>query len=185
MRKITSFNFITLNGYLHGPGGDISWHRHGEEENQFAVESMNAGNTLLFGRKTYEMMAAYWPSQMAMDNDPKVAEGMNKAEKIVFSRTMKQASWQNTHILNGDVVKEVRLLKSGSGNDLTLLGSGSILSQLAENGLIDEYLFMIDPVAIGTGTSVFGQIRSVIELRLTQVKAFQSGVVLLAYTPFI
>jgi hypothetical protein len=74
MKKITAFNFITLNGFLNDVDGDISWHRHGVEENQFAAESLQSGNTLLFGRNTYEMMAGYWPTPMAMQNDPDVAE---------------------------------------------------------------------------------------------------------------
>jgi dihydrofolate reductase len=183
MRKISAFNFITLNGYLHGPEGDISWHRHGPEENQFATDSMKAGNTLLFGRKTYEMMAGYWPSPMAIENDREVAESMNNADKIVVTRTLKKADWNNTRILNGDLVTGINQLKASPGNDITLLGSGSILTQLAENGLIDEYLLMIDPVAIGTGTPIFDQIRSVLNLKLTQVKAFKSGIVLLGYVP--
>jgi len=183
MRKISAFNFITLNGYLHGPEGDISWHRHGAEENQFAAESMKAGNTLLFGRRTYEMMAAYWPGPMAIENDREVAEGMNNADKIVVTRTLKKATWNNTRILTGDLVTGINRLKASPGNNITLLGSGSILTQLAENGLIDEYLLMIDPVAIGSGTPVFNKIRSVLNLKLTNVKAFKSGVVLLSYIP--
>ncbi|NOU46923.1 MAG: dihydrofolate reductase [Bacteroidales bacterium] len=183
MRKLSAFNFITLNGYFHGPEGDISWHRHGAEENQFAAESMKAENTLLFGRKTYEMMAGYWPGPMAIENDREVAEGMNNADKIVVTRTLKNAAWNNTRILTGDLVTGINRLKASPGNNITLLGSGSILTQLAENGLIDEYLVMIDPVAIGAGTPIFDQIGTVLNLKLTQVKSFKSGVVLLGYVP--
>jgi len=96
MRKVPAFTFVTLNGYFQGPKGDISWHRHGVEENEFAVEAMKFENTLLFGRVTYEMMASYWPTPLAIKNDPVVAERMNKADKIVFSRTLKKAEWNNT-----------------------------------------------------------------------------------------
>jgi dihydrofolate reductase len=155
MRKLTSFTFITLNGFLHDAHGDISWHNHGAEENQYAAESLKAGNILLFGRKTWEIMASYWPTPMAIENDPTVAAGMNNAEKLVFSTSLKVAAWENTTIVNGDIIAKIGLLKQTSGNNLTLLGSGNILSQFAANGLIDEYLIMIDPVAIGSGIPIF------------------------------
>lgn len=183
MRELSTFNFITLNGFLNDHAGDISWHRHGVEENQYAAESLQSGNTLLFGRKTYEMMAGYWPTEMAKQNDPTVAEGMNNADKIVISRTLKKTEWKNTTILNGDVVNEITRLKKLPGNNITLLGSGSILTLLAENGLIDEYLIMIDPVAIGAGSTMFNGIKQPLNLQLTEVKSFKSGVVLLTYKP--
>jgi dihydrofolate reductase len=181
MKKLSAFNFITLNGYLNGPDGDISWHRHGSEENQFAAESLQSGNSLIFGRKTYEMMAGYWPTPLAIQNDPIVAAGMNNAEKIVISKTLKSVTWNNTRIISENIVQEIKLLKELQGNNLTLLGSGSILTLFAENGLIDEYQIMIDPVAIGTGTSLFHEIRQPLNLKLTNVKTFKSGVVLLSY----
>ena len=183
MDKISSFNFITLNGYLNGSDGDINWHRHGAEENQYAADSLQSGSTLIFGRKTYEMMAAYWPAPMAMENDPTVAEGMNNANKIVISGTLKKADWKNTKIISNDVVNEIKRLKELPGNGFTLLGSGSILTLFSENGLIDEYQIMIDPVAIGNGTPIFNEIRQPLNLKLTGVKAFKSGVVLLSYKP--
>src|SRR5437899_926176 len=117
MRKLVIFNFSTLNGYFEGPGGDLSWHRHGEEESKFASESVGQGGVLLFGRITYEHMASYWPTPMALQQMPAVAEGMNKAEKIVFSRTLKKADWENTRLINEDVVAAVRQLKQAPGKD--------------------------------------------------------------------
>ena len=92
MNKLIAFNFITLNGYFKGPNGDIGWHRHGAEENEYAAEMLKFGSTLLFGRVTYEMMASYWPTPVAVKNDPIVAVKMNNANKIVFSRTLKRPS---------------------------------------------------------------------------------------------
>ncbi|HZE85422.1 MAG TPA: dihydrofolate reductase family protein, partial [Puia sp.] len=114
---------------------------------------------------------------------PALAEGMNKAEKIVFSRTLKKADWNNTRIVKDNIGDEIRKLKQGSGKDMTLLGSGSILTQLAEQGLIDEYLFMVDPVAIGDGTPIFKGLRQELRLELTMTRAFKSGVLLLSYRP--
>lgn len=183
MRKLVVFNFLTLNGYFEGPGGDLSWHRHGEEESQFAAESAGQGSVLLFGRTTYEHMAAFWPTSMAMQQMPAVAKGMNEAEKIVFSRTLKTADWENTNIISGDLTKEVSRLKKVQGKDMCLLGSGSILTQLADAGLIDEYQFMVDPVALGGGTPAFKGLKKKLELRLVSTRKFSSGVILLNYQP--
>ncbi len=183
MKKISAFSFISLDGYLNGPDGDISWHVHGTEENQFAVESLKSGNTLLFGRKTYEMMAGYWPSPMAIQNDPVLAEYMNSADKIVLSRTLKKANWENTKIIGEPVVEELKRIKNLRGKDITLLGSGSILTMLTHHGLIDEYQIMIDPIAIGSGTPIFNGVSRALKLKLIHTETFKSGVVLLSYKP--
>ena len=183
MRKIFVFNFVTLNGYFKGPQEDISWHRHGAEENEYAAENLKSGSTLLFGRVTYEMMANYWPTPVALKNDPIVAEGMNNAEKIVFSRTLKKAEWNNTRLVKDNIVEEIKKMKQMHGKDMTLLGSGSIVTQFAEQGLIDEYQIMVDPVILGDGTPIFKGIRHKLDLKLTKTRTFKSGVVLLCYQP--
>lgn len=183
MGKLSVFNFVTLNGYFKGPKEDISWHRHGGEEAEFSENSLNSGNTLLFGRKTYEMMESFWTSQMASENFPVVAKGMNKSEKIVFSTTLKKAEWSNTKLVKKNIVKEIKKMKKIPGKNLTILGSGSILTQFAEQGLIDEYQIMVDPVVIPKGTSIFKGIQSTLSLKLTSTRTFKSGVVLLCYQP--
>ena len=183
MRKVKAFIFITLDGYYAGEEGDVSWHNHGQEENEYAIRAMSAGDILLFGRVTYEMMLSYWPTPMAKMNDPLVADGMNTSDKIVFSKTLKKADWKNTSLIKEDVVEEIIKLKLKQGNDMTLLGSGSILTQLAENGLIDEYQVMVDPVVIGSGTRLFENIREQLLLKLVSTTTFKSGVVLLCYQP--
>ena len=183
MRKVTVFNFVTLNGYYKGLKGDISWHRHGAEENEYAAENLNTGATLLFGRLTYEMMASYWPTPVAIKNDPIVAEGMNNGDKIVFSRTLKKAEWKNTKLIKDNIVEEIRKMKRLPGKNMTLLGSGSILTQFAEKGLIDEYQIMVDPVVIGDGTPIFKGINHKLDLKLTMTRTFKSVIVLLCYQP--
>ncbi|TND07234.1 MAG: dihydrofolate reductase [Bacteroidetes bacterium] len=183
MAKLSVFNFITLDGYFKGPNEDTSWHKHGKEESEFSEESLKSGNILLFGRVTYEMMAGFWPTPAASGLFPEVAKSMNAAEKIVFSRTMKHAGWSNTRIIKDNLVEEIRKRKQVQGKDMTILGSGSILTQLAEQGLIDEYKIMIDPVAIGNGTPIFKGIKRPLDLKLTETKTFRSGVVLLCYQP--
>jgi dihydrofolate reductase len=183
MATLGVFNFITLNGYYKGPNEDISWHRHGAEESEYAAEGANSESILLFGRITYQMMASYWPTPMAAKNDPVVAEGMNKAEKIVFSRTLRKADWSNTKLVKDDMIEEVKKLKRHGKKDITILGSGSIVTQLAEAGLIDNYQIMVDPVVLGAGIPMFEGLKQKLDLKLTSTRAFKSGVVLLTYKP--
>lgn len=125
MAKLGAFNFITLNGFYKGPNEDITWHVFGEDEQKISDELSNRGNTLLFGRVTYDMMAHYWTSADAMKNDPVTTKGMNESKKVVFSRTMDQAKWQNTELIKTNILDAVRELKRESSTDLTILGSGS------------------------------------------------------------
>lgn len=183
MRKLSAFTFITLNGFYKGTHEDISWHKHGREEADYSAESLQSENILIFGRVTYEMMASFWPTPMALESSPLVAEGMNRAEKIVFSATLENADWQNTRIISGGLIEAVKKLKQSPGNDMTILGSGSIVTQLAEQGLIDDYQIMVDPVAIGSGTPLFAGIPHPLNLKLISTRTFSSGVVLLNYRP--
>lgn len=183
MRKVSMHNFLTLNGFYKGKDGDISWHRHGGEEEEYSKEAMQSQSTLLFGRITYEMMASFWPTEQAIATMPEVAAGMNNTQKIVVSRTLEKANWENTTVLKGDLIEEIKRLKQQSGNDITILGSGSIVTQLADAGLIDNYQFMIDPVAIGQGVPAFNGLKDKLDLKLTDSRIFKSGVVLLTYEP--
>lgn len=181
MRKLNVFNFVTLNGFYKGPQEDISWHRHGGDENEVATEGLSSDSIILLGRVTYEMMASYWPTPEALRDNPEVAKGMNASDKIVFSKTLKKASWNNTKIVKGDIVEEARKMKQTAGKDMIVLGSGSIVTQFADHGLIDEYLIMIDPVALGQGTPIFNGLSRKLDLTLTNSKTFKSGVVFLTY----
>jgi dihydrofolate reductase len=181
VRQLNVFNFLTLNGFYKGVHGDLSWHRHGEEEAKFSQDSLGADNALVFGRVTYQMMAAYWPTPLATQNNPAAASAMNAAEKIVFSRTLSRADWSNTTLVTTDAVSALEKLKETTGRNMTILGSGTLLAQLADAGLIDNYQFMIDPVVLGEGTPAFSHIRRKLDLRLTGTRTFKSGVVLLTY----
>lgn len=181
MRKLTVFNFTTLNGFFKGPDDDISWHRHESEEGDYAANMLQSDGILLFGRKTYEMMAGYWASPMALENDPLVAAGMNNAEKIVFSQSLQNADWNNTTLIKDNIVETIRKMKQSPGKDMAILGSGTIVTLFAEAGLIDEFQIMIDPVVLGQGTPLLEGIRGKIDLELTSIQQFKTGVVLLCY----
>jgi len=174
---------MTLDGYIAGQGGDISWHNVDEEFQELAKAASNSGSTLLFGRVTYELMAGFWPTPEAIRTDPLVAAGMNKSEKIVFSRTLRKADWNNTRLVKDDLLAEVRRLKQGTGKDLTVLGSGSIVAQLAEEGLIDEYNVLLNPVALGKGKTMFEGLTHKLALKLVRTRTFGNGNVLLTYVP--
>jgi dihydrofolate reductase len=183
MRKLGVFNLVTLDGYFAGQGSDISWHNVDAEFQEYAEEKSSSGNTLLFGRVTYELMANYWPTPEALKNDPIVAQGMNSSPKIVFSRTLKTADWVNTRLVKDDMLGVIRNLKQQPGQDLTVLGSGSIVAQLAQAGLIDEYQVLLNPVVLGKGKTMFAGIEDKLILKLIKTRTFGNGNVLLCYEP--
>ncbi len=181
MSQLTVFNLVTLDGYFAGPGGDISWHNVDPEFQELAEAASNSGNTLLFGRVTYELMARYWPTPEGIKDDPVVARGMNSAEKIVFSRTLDKVDWGETRLVKDDPVAEVRRLKEESGKDLTVLGSGSLVAQLAQARLIDEYQILLNPVVLGQGKTMFEGVKDRFSLKLMRTRTFGNGNVLLIY----
>jgi dihydrofolate reductase len=185
MRQVKAFNLVTLDGYFEGPKRDISWHKSDAETDEYAVQMLKSGDTLLFGRVTYELMASFWPTPHAIKNAPLVAEGMNNADKIVFSRTLKKVEWNNTRLVKDNIAEEVRKMKQLPGKDMTLLGSGSILTQLARQGLIDEYQLMVAPIALGEGTPLFKGIEHRLSLKLKTTRTFRNGNVLLCYQPSV
>jgi dihydrofolate reductase len=184
MPKLGVFNTVSLDGYFVDGNGDMRWahNTHQDAEwNAFVGGNASGGGALLFGRITYDLMASYWPTPMASKNNPEVAEGMNKMPKFVFSRTMDKASWNNTKVVKGDLGEEVRKLKSETGPDIVILGSGSIISQLAPEGLIDEYQIVVAPVVLGKGRTLFETIKQKLPLKLTKSRPFSNGNVVLWY----
>ena len=185
MRQLSSFMFLTLNGFYQGlETNDISWHRHEGEEAGFSAENLkNDENILVFGRVTYEMMVSWWPTPAALQALPEVAKGMNRSGKIVFSNTLKKAEWENTVLIKGDAVAEMQKLKARPGKNMTILGSGNLVTELSNAGLIDVYQLMIDPVAIGKGKTLFEGLEADLDLKLVDTRTFNSGTILATYKP--
>lgn len=184
MQKLLAFMNISLDGYYADAQSDMSWaHRQDSEWNEFANQNASRGGQLLFGRVTYEMMASFWPSPMAEQMMPTVAEGMNSMSKVVFSRTLSKATWRNTELIKGDLVSEVRRLKEAEGPGMAILGSGTIVTQLADAGLIDEFQIVICPVALGAGRSLFAGLSKKLELKRTETRNFQNGNIVVNYGP--
>jgi dihydrofolate reductase len=188
MRKLVVFNNVTLDGYFTGVNGDFSW-AHSENEdaefNAFVADNASGGGELLLGRITYEIMAGYWPTATAIKNDPIVAEGMNSMPKVVFSRTLDRVSWSNTTLVKGNIASKVRRMKQEPGPGMAILGSGSIVAQLALEGLIDEYQVVVNPVVLGKGRTMFDGVKEKLTLKLTKTRTFGNGKVYLCYEPAV
>ena len=186
MRKLVVFNQATLDGYIADLNGDMRWSHKDKQDaewNAFVVDNAKGGGLLLFGRITYELMTNYWPTPDAMKNDPLVAERMNNLPKVVFSRTLDKASWNNTKLVKVDIAAEIRKMKKEPGKHMAILGSGSIVSQLAQEGLIDEYQIVVNPVVLGKGKTMFDGIKEKLTLKLTRTRTFGNGNVLPCYEP--
>ncbi len=183
MRKIVAFIVQTVDGYYEGPNGEFDWPNIDEEFKEFSVEHTASFDALLFGRNTYEGMAAYWTSDEAARFDPEITRLMNDTPKIVFSTTLEQADWQGTRLIRENVDEEVEKLKAADGRDVAIFGSIELTRRLLEAGHVDELRLMIHPILLGAGHSLVHGLSARVSLRLTDARVFRSGNVLLTYEP--
>jgi len=176
---------VSLDGYFAGPKGDISWHNTDEEFGKFADEQTAMFGTQIYGRITYQAMASYWPTADAIKNDPVVAKLMNTTPKIVFSKTLKNVketeNWKNIKLFKNINPEEIKKLKIQKGRDIVVFGSGTIVQQFTNLGLIDEYWIMINPVVLGKGKLLFKNIKDKLNLKLLKTRTFKNGNILLYY----
>jgi len=188
VRRIIVDALISLDGYLSDSNGEIDWFTQEEDFNEaegkaWSLEMLRRADTILFGRVTFDGMAEWWPSETARKVMPEIAGHLNGTPKIVFSRTLKTTTWENTTILP-EASKEVVLeLKQRPGRDLLILASSSLVSAFMRDGLIDEYWIRVVPVVLGAGRPLFKDQRDRHKLRLVSCRAFRSGVVALRYEP--
>ena len=184
MRKLVVFNMVSLDGYFVDDKGDMSWaHKRDPEWQAYVSENASGGGQLLFGRVTYELMASFWPTPLAAQSNPVVVERMNSMRKFVFSTTLEHVSWNNTTLLKGDLTTEVRKLKREPGPNLVIMGSGSVVAQLADAGLIDEYRIVLNPLTVGSGRTLFEGVKRRLPMKLTKSRAFGNGNIVLSYEP--
>jgi dihydrofolate reductase len=186
MRRLIAFNNVTLDGYFTSAEGDFGWAHSGSDDaefNAFIAGNASGGGELLFGRITYEIMAGHWPTSNAIQNDPIVAERMNSGPKVVFSKTLDRVSWSGTRLVKGDLISEVRRMKNQAGPGMAILGSGSIIAQLAPERLIDEYQLVVNPVVLGSGRTMFDGVGKSMTLKLSKARTFANGKVFLSYEP--
>lgn len=182
-RKLIMFNQVSLDGCFTDSGGDMSWaHARDEEWQRFTNENAGGDAELVFGRKTYQMMAGFWPTPQAQQALPAVAASMNRMRKHVFSRSLRRVDWENSTLVSGDLAGEIRRLKSQLGPALLIMGSGEIVSQLTEAGLVDEYQVVTVPIVIGQGRSLFDGVTTRPRLKLKKSRSFQNGNVVSWYS---
>jgi dihydrofolate reductase len=200
MRKIIAFDRVSADGYFAAPDGDLSWAVPDEEHDRGVAEHTTAspsGGTMLLGRRTYDMFESFWPH--VLDESPDApdphAEGrrspemramavwINEATKLVVSRSRESVTWKNSRILRGIDPAEIDALRREPGSDIMLFGSGSVVSQLTELGLVDEYQFIVSPVLLGGGRSLVDGVSRRVGLELLEAAPSKAGNVKLRYAP--
>jgi len=195
MRRIVTFNRVTADGYFAAPDGSLGWVVPDEEVDRRGVEGIPHTDTILFGRRTYEMLEGFWPH--ALDDSPTAADPhgaggrspamramavwLTEATKLVFSRTRKEVDWKNSRILRELDPREIEAMKRQPGKDIIVFGSGTLASQLTEHGLVDEYRFVVTPALLGRGRSLLGGVPTSVRLDLLEATAYPSGNVMLRY----
>ena len=179
MRELIMWNLVTLYGYFEGrKSWDIDFHNSvwGDELERISIEQSKEVGTLVFGRVTYEGMAGYWPKEKG-----EVADFMNRVPKVVFSRTLRRADWNNTKVLNRSAEKEIAKLKGQRGKDLFIFGSANLAATFTRKGLIDEYRLCVAPVILGGGNPLFKESSERMNLELLEERPLKSGGVILRY----
>jgi dihydrofolate reductase len=196
MRRIVMFNRVTADGFFASAEGKLDWVVPDEEVDNLGASGIPETDTVLLGRKTYEMFAAFWPhvgddgSGATNPHDPgrrspamgAMAKFLNESPKFVFSKTLKNLEWKNSHLVKEFDPREIEAMKKAAGKKIIVLGSGSIVSQLTEHALIDEYQLVVSPLFLGNGRALFGGLAKSVPLDLAEARTFPSGNVLLRYT---
>jgi dihydrofolate reductase len=181
MSKLIMWNLMTLDGFFEGgESWALDWHHYvwGEELERISLDQLHSAGMLLFGRVTYEGMAAHWQSA-----DGEIARFMNSLPKVVFSRTLDRADWQNTKLIKSAAASAVLELKRRTEKDIYVFGSAGLSATLMEHALFDEYRIALVPVVLGTGKPLFGRNLSRLRLKLLEERRLSSGCVVLRYEP--
>jgi dihydrofolate reductase len=190
------FNWMTADGYFAAPDGNLSWVVPAKEQARAAANGIAGFDTVLFGRRTYELFEAFWRHAIVDDTstvqDPHhpeqrsrehrvIAVALTEMTKLVFSRTLTSVRWKNSGLVNELDPREIETMKNQPGKDMIVFGSGSIVSQLTQHGLIDEYEFVVSPVLLGSGRSLLNGVPTSVKLELRETKRYRSGDVMLRY----
>jgi len=181
MSRLIMWNLVTVEGYFEGARSwDLEWHESvwGPELEEYSIEQLRSAERLIFGRVTYEGMAAYWAAAQG-----KVADFMNRLPKVVFSRTLRRADWSNTSLVNEDAALKVPELKRKGEGVSFVFGSGNLSATLINHGLFDEYRLAVAPILLGSGRPLFGQALARHPLKLLEARPLSTGCVVLRYQP--
>jgi len=177
LRNLIVSNLMSLDGFFESSSKKLDWFVPDEEFFEYSKDLLRSVDTIIFGRVTYQHMAGYWPAA-AKDE---IADKMNNLPKIVFSRMLEKAEWNNSTLVRTNVAEEISKLKQQPGKDMVILGSATLASSLLPLGLIDEYRVILDPVLIGRGNPLFKGIKQKLRLKLQKTKLLSSGVIVLYY----
>jgi dihydrofolate reductase len=196
-RRIRAFDWLTADGYFAGPDGNLNWVVPDDEQARAAVAGTSVTDTVLFGRRTYELFEPFWrtalhdsvtapdphrPGQPSREHRV-IAAWMNEAAKLVFSRTLNEVTWNNARLVRELDVDEIAAMKERPGKDMMIFGSGSIVSLLTQHRLIDEYQFVVCPVFLGAGRRLLEGLSRSAPLELLEARHYGSGDVSLRYAP--
>lgn len=192
MRKLVVNEFLSIDGVMQGPGSPDEDRDGGFEHGGWQIpyfdegvlagaqEGMGGADAYLFGRRTYEIFAAHWPT--APDDDP-FAGHLNRTKKYVASRTLTSLDWQNSELLEGDAAEAVARLKEGPGKDIVVLGSGDLVQTLIAHDLVDEFSLIVSPIVLGSGKRLFRDADQVARLTLVRSSPTPKGNILMTYRP--
>jgi dihydrofolate reductase len=195
MRKIIAFNRVSADGYFSAPDGNLNWATPDDDLDSDAARGMSSTGTILFGRTTYQAFESFWPHALRADGDASdphakgrvspaltaMANWINEAHKLVFSRTLGKLGWHNARVLGAFDPAEVSALKQEAGKDIMIFGSGSIASLLTQQRLIDEYRFVVCPILLGAGRTLLREVANSTRLELVDSTPTRAGNVMLRY----
>jgi dihydrofolate reductase len=190
MGRVVVTEFVSLDGVMEDPGGAEkrkhgAWtfqFNRGPEGDKFKYDELKASDAMLLGRVTYQGFAAAWPN---IKDEQGFADHMNNKRKYVVSNTLKDsdATWNNSRVIRGDVVAEVRKLKAQPGGDILVAGSARLVRTLFDNDLVDEYRLMVFPIVLGSGKRLFDDAKKASKLSLVESRTAGDGVLMLRYQP--
>ena len=194
--RIVAFHWVTADGHFAAVDGNLDWVVADKEQAKAAAKDIPTFDTVLFGRRTYEIFAEFWPhavvdasgtvpdphhpGRRSSEHAP-IATALNQMTKLVFSKTLKDVTWKNSVLIRKLDPREIETMKSRPGKDMIVFGSGSIVSQLMQHGLIDEYQFAVCPIFLGSGQQLLREVSKQLRLDLLETKRLPSGDVMLRY----
>lgn len=187
MRRVVLSMFVTVDGFISGPNGELDWMPGNQtpdmEVDSYMLNMMDEMDTMLLGARTYELFVAYWPT--ATTEEQIVADKLNAMTKVVFSsaREVTWGQWNNARLAKGTLSEEITRLKQQSGKDMVIFGGATLAQSFMELGLIDEFRLFVTPIILGSGKPLFRPMRDTVALKQVDARTFESGTILLSYVP--
>ena len=179
MRKVVAGLYVSLDGVMEAPE---TWHFPylNDEMRETIAAQFGAADTMLLGRRTYEVFAAFWPDK---GSDVELADQINGMQKLVASTTLRSVEWRNSTLIKGDVAEALRRRKQEPGKDISITGSASLVRSLLRDNVLDELRLLVHPIIVGSGERLFEDGNKRIPMKLADSKTFSTGVLYLTYVP--